>query len=52
MERNERFWCSWLYRWLLYLRKIGDLYLFEDFGDARFLLTEDEVAKLTTSPDA
>ena len=47
MKRNDRFWCWWLCRYLIYIRKIGDLHLFEDFGDCRFLLTEDEVAKLT-----
>lgn len=51
MKRHDRFWCSWMHRWLLFLRRIGDLYLFEDFGDARFLLTAEEVGRLTVSPE-
>lgn len=48
MRRNDVLWCPWLGRFLIFLRQIGTLWLFEDFGDQRWLLTEEEIKKLET----
>ena len=40
------YWCEQRRRWLLYICRIGEFYLFEDYGDSHFLLTADEVARL------
>lgn len=46
MQRNDVLWCPWLGRYLIFIRQVGTLWLFEDYGDQRWLLTEDEVKKL------
>ena len=47
MKRHDRFWCWWMSRYLLFLKKIGGRYLFTDYGDQQILLTEDEVSMLS-----
>ena len=39
-------WCSWLNRYLIFIRKIGDFSLFHDLHGKRFLLTQEEVDQL------
>lgn len=44
--KSRKFWCTWMSRYLFYVGRSGSKYVFEDFGDCRFYLTEAEVEKL------
>ena len=42
-----KYWCYWLHRFLMFKEKNPDgLYVFEDFGDELFCLTENQVNDL------
>lgn len=47
MKKNDRFWCWWMSRYLLfdYVTKNGQ-YVFRDYGDACIVLSADDVADL------
>ena len=47
LKSNFHYWCYWLHRILLYNGKTDTgLYIFEDFGDALFYFTEQQVHDL------
>lgn len=46
MKRADRYWCEQRRRWLLYICRIGEFFLFEDYTHAHLLLTAEEVERL------
>ena len=46
LKINQRVWSNQYWRYLIYKGKQKNVYLFEDFGDAHFALTEKQVSEL------
>lgn len=51
LQRNKRYWCWWMSRYLVYQGKIKNggermIYKFKDYGDKEITLTSDEAVRL------